>query len=115
LLCIIHSNIEFRNNLKIHFQDLWDRVIDTNYKSVIYCSRAVLENRTGGIINISSEAGKVGSTGETVYAGTKGAVISFAKSKPEEVAGTVVFFASDLSDFITGQTLSVSGGLTMQG
>ncbi|MBB6446640.1 SDR family NAD(P)-dependent oxidoreductase [Bacillus benzoevorans] len=145
--------------------EFWDQVIDINYKSVIYCSRAVLdgmmENNSGKIINIASDAGRGGSCGETVYAGAKGAVISFTKSlarevarykinvncicpgptntpmylgqpekireslqriiplkrvgEPEDVAGTVVFFASPLSDYITGQVISVSGGLTMYG
>ena len=145
--------------------DFWDKAIDVNYKSVIYCSRAVLdgmiENNSGKIINIASDAGRGGSSGETVYAGTKGAAIAFTKSlarevaryninvncicpgptntpmfhgqpekikeslqrmipmkrigEPEDVAGSVVFFASDLANYITGQVISVSGGLTMHG
>lgn len=145
--------------------EFWDCVVDTNYKSVIYCSRAVLdgmiEKNAGKIINIASDAGRVGSGGETVYAGAKGAVIAFTKSlarevarfkinvncvcpgptntplyqgqpekfkealhkiiplkrvgEPEDVAGSAVFFASHLSDYITGQVISVSGGLTMNG
>ncbi|AET66873.1 dehydrogenase of unknown specificity, short-chain alcohol dehydrogenase like protein [Desulfosporosinus orientis DSM 765] len=145
--------------------EYWDKVIDINYKSVVYCSRAVLdgmmENKAGKIINISSDAGRGGSSGETVYAGAKGGVIAFTKSlarevarynilvncvcpgptntplyqgqpekmrqalekaiplkrvaEPEEVAGAAVFFASDLASFITGQIISVSGGLTLYG
>lgn len=145
--------------------DFWDKAVDVNYKSVIYCSRAVLDgmiaNNSGTIINISSDAGRGGSSGETVYAGTKGAVIAFTKSlarevaryninvncvcpgptktplfertpeklkaaleraipmrrvgEPEEVAGAAIFFASDLANYITGQVISVSGGLTMHG
>lgn len=145
--------------------EYWDKVININYKSVLNCSRAVLdgmmENNSGKIINIASDAGRGGSSGETVYAGAKGGVIAFTKSlarevarnnilvncicpgptdtplfqlqpekirlalekaiplrrigKPEEVAGTAVFFASDLANFITGQVISVSGGLTMFG
>lgn len=152
-----------------HFEkntsEFWNDVIDINYKSVIYCSRAVLEGmmeqNCGKIINIASDAGRGGSSGETVYAGAKGAVIAFTKSlarevakykinvncicpgptntslywgqpekireslkriiplkrigEPEDVAGTAVFFASPLSDYITGQVISVSGGLTMHG
>jgi 2-hydroxycyclohexanecarboxyl-CoA dehydrogenase len=116
-------------------------------------------------VNIASDAGRVGSSGESVYAGAKGAVIAFGKTiarevatngitvnivcpgptrtpllegmagedergakliaaleravpmkrlgEPEDVAGAVVFLASDEASFITGQTLSVSGGLTM--
>jgi 2-hydroxycyclohexanecarboxyl-CoA dehydrogenase len=113
------------------------------------------------IVNIASDAGRVGSLGETVYAGTKGGLIAFTKSlaremaryginvncvcpgptdtplfatlptkvqdalikaipfrrlaTPKEVADAVLFFASDYSNFVTGQVLSVSGGLTMAG
>ena len=149
--------------------DFWDKVIDINYKGVLNCVYAVLpdmiaKNR-GKVINIASDAARVGSTGESVYAGAKGAVISFSKSlarevarnqitvnvicpgptdtpltrqmqaesefaqkilakmdrviplgrtgTPGEIAAAVVFLASAEADFITGQTLSVSGGLTM--
>ncbi|MGI5911296.1 MAG: SDR family NAD(P)-dependent oxidoreductase [Syntrophomonadaceae bacterium] len=145
--------------------DYWDKVIDVNYKSVIYCSRAVLDDmmeaNEGRIINIASDAGRGGSGGETVYAGAKGATIAFTKSlarevarfnilvncvcpgptdtplfagqpekirgalikaiplkrlaKPEEVAGQVILFASDLGSFMTAQIISVSGGLTFYG
>jgi 2-hydroxycyclohexanecarboxyl-CoA dehydrogenase len=122
---------------------------------------AMVEARAGKIVNVASDAGRVGSTGETVYAGAKGGVIAFTKSlarevagyginvncvcpgptdtplfaslpekmrhaltraipfrrlaRPEEVADAIFFFASSRSDFITGQVLSVSGGLTMSG
>lgn len=114
---------------------------------------------SGRIVNVASDAGRVGSTGETVYAGAKGGVIAFTKSlaremvrhqirvncvcpgptdtplfagmdekmrqaleraipmrrlaQPSEIADAIVFFASDRSSFVTGQVLSVSGGLTM--
>jgi len=117
--------------------------------------------RTTKIINIASDAGRVGSSGEAVYSGTKGGLIAFTKSlaremarhqvnvncvcpgptdtplfaslpdklregltraipfrrlaAPEEVASAVRFFASADADYITGQVLSVSGGLTMAG
>ncbi|MBS3731427.1 MAG: glucose 1-dehydrogenase [Desulfobacterales bacterium] len=149
--------------------DFWDKVIDINYKGVLNCVFAVIpdmiEKNRGKIINIASDAARVGSTGESVYAGAKGAVISFSKSlarelarnqitvnvicpgptdtpltrqmqaesefaqkilskmdkviplgrtgTPGEIAAAVVFLASAEADFITGQTLSVSGGLTM--
>ena len=113
----------------------------------------------GKIVNISSDAGRVGSMGETVYSGAKGGVIAFTKSlaretarhkinvncvcpgptntpllqsqpenmrekltkaipfrrigEPGEIADAVLFFVSDMSNYITGQVLSVSGGLTM--
>ena len=149
--------------------DLWEKVIAINYKGVINFVYAVIpdmmKRNTGRIISIASDAARVGSTGEAVYSGTKGAVISFSKTmarelarnkitvnvicpgptptplldeikesdefakkilsgmeryiplgrlgSPEDIACAVVFFASDEANFITGQTLSVSGGLTM--
>jgi 2-hydroxycyclohexanecarboxyl-CoA dehydrogenase len=148
--------------------EFWDKVISINLKGPIHCTRAVLdpmmERRYGKIINISSDAGRVGSTGEAVYSACKGGMIAFTKTmaremaryqinvncicpgatdtpllaeltggetgakvieamvkavpfrrlaKPEDIAGAVAFLASDEASFITGQTLSVSGGLTM--
>jgi 2-hydroxycyclohexanecarboxyl-CoA dehydrogenase len=146
--------------------DLWRRVVDINFLGHVAVTRAFLDHlveggRGGKIVNISSDAGRVGSSGETVYAGAKGGVISFTKSlarelarysinvncvcpgptdtpqartnsqsyndalaraipfrrfaEPSEIAGAVLFFASDEAKFITGQVLSVSGGLTMAG
>lgn len=141
----------------------WDRVVGINMMGPIRLARAFLgpmiERRAGKIVNVASDAGRVGSSGETVYAGAKGGLISFSKSlarevarfginvncvcpgptetpmlmalterhrdafqraipmhrfgKPSEVADAILFLASDRSDYITGQTLSVSGGLTM--
>jgi 2-hydroxycyclohexanecarboxyl-CoA dehydrogenase len=145
--------------------EYWDKVIAINFKGALYCTRVVLDDMVkrgnGKIINISSDAGRVGSLGETCYAGAKGGVIAFTKSlarevarykinvncvcpgptdtplfrgqpekvresleraipfrrvaKPEDIAGAVSFFASKESDYITGQVISVSGGLTMAG
>jgi 2-hydroxycyclohexanecarboxyl-CoA dehydrogenase len=145
--------------------EFWNKVIAINLMGVIHCSRAVLdpmiESQAGKIVNIASDAGRVGSLGETVYAGAKGGVIAFSKSlarevaryninvnsicpgptdtpllraqpdkvvqalekaipfrrvaRPEEIADAVLFFASPLSNYITGQVMSVSGGLTMAG
>jgi 2-hydroxycyclohexanecarboxyl-CoA dehydrogenase len=145
--------------------DLWEKVININYKGVIhFCHAAckqMIERKQGKIVNIASDAGRVGSQGETVYAGAKGAVIAFTKSlaretarfgihancicpgptdtelfrslpeklqqgleraipfrrvaRPEEIARVAAFFASPMSDYVTGQVLSVSGGLTMAG
>lgn len=150
-------------------EETWEKVIAINFKSVLHTTKAALPHmisRGGGkIVNISSDAGRVGSTWESVYAGAKGAVIAFSKTiarevarhkinvnvvcpgltdtplleavrsqspetgrlieavtkatpfrrvaQPEEIAEAVLFFASPSADFITGQTLSVSGGLTM--
>src|SRR5580704_14320271 len=144
----------------------WDKVIALNLKGPIACARAVLdsmiERRSGKIISISSDAGRVGSVGEAVYAGAKAGIIGFSKTlarelarfginvnvvcpgptntplfqemsggneklatslihaiplgrlgEPEDLAGAVAFLASDDASFMTGQTLSVSGGLTM--
>lgn len=147
-------------------EQTWRSIVSVNYLGTVIVTRAVLdsmiERRYGRIINIGSDAGRVGSSGEVVYAGTKGAVIAFAKAlaretatkgitvnsvcpgptdtpllgqiaevsqsmydalatavpmkrigKPDDVAPAVVFFAGDGAAYITGQTLSVSGGLTM--
>jgi 2-hydroxycyclohexanecarboxyl-CoA dehydrogenase len=146
----------------------WDRVIEINFKGCLRLTRATLpgmvERQWGRIVNIGSDAGRVGSSGESVYAGAKGGVIAFTKTiaresaragvtanvvapgptrtpllasmtegeksarlvesleravpmrrlgEPEDVAAAVGFLASDRAGYITGQTLSVSGGLTM--
>ena len=147
-------------------EETWDRVISINLKGVIASARAALdgmiERESGSIVNISSDAGRVGSSGEVVYSGAKAGIIGFSKAvarevarhnirvnvvcpgptdtpmmeeirganprlgdalvkaipfrrlaRPEEVAAAVAFLASDEAAYITGQTLSVSGGLTM--
>lgn len=148
-------------------EDLWDRIIDINLRGPIRMTKAVLprmvERRSGRIVNISSDAGRVGSSGEAVYSACKAGIIGFGKTiaremarhnitvnaicpgptatpllesmvgegndklidalkrgipmrrlgEPEDVAGAVAFIVSDEASFITGQTLSVSGGLTM--
>ena len=144
----------------------WDTVIAINLKGPIACVRAVLdsmiERRSGKIVSISSDAGRVGSAGEAVYAGAKAGIIAFSKTlarelrplrdqrqcrlpraheyaalprdgrwerearrvaqtgdsarpsrRAQDLAGAVAFLASDDASFVTGQTLSVSGGLTM--
>jgi len=145
-------------------EEYWDRIIRINLTGAIYFSRAALDhmrgNGGGAIVLTSSDAGKVGTMGETVYAGAKAGVIGFVKSlaretardkirvnaispgptdtpllrsqsdqnvidkmvravplkrmgTAEEQAGPIVFLASDDAGYITGQTISVSGGLTM--
>jgi 2-hydroxycyclohexanecarboxyl-CoA dehydrogenase len=150
-------------------EDTWEKLLAINFKSVLYTAKAVLPQMIshggGKIVNISSDAGRVGSSWEAVYAGAKGAVIAFSKTvarevarykinvnvvcpgltetpllravrsqseqtakiidavtkatpfrrpaQPEEIAEAVLFLISPAANFITGQTLSVSGGLTM--
>ena len=144
----------------------WDKLIDVNLKGTIWFTRAVLdgmlERAAGRIVNIASDAGRVGSSGEVVYSATKGGVIAFSKAlarelahaqitvnvicpgptdtallgqvaevsqklfdslsravpmrrigQPSDVAPAVAFLLSAGAGYITGQTLSVSGGLTM--
>jgi 2-hydroxycyclohexanecarboxyl-CoA dehydrogenase len=143
----------------------WDQILGLNLLGPIRVTRAFLDGMIaaggGTIVNVASDAGRVGSTGETVYAGAKGGVIAFTKSlaremaryairvncvcpgptdtplfraqpvkmqealeraipmrrlaQPSEVADAIAFLASGRSSFITGQVLSVSGGLTMSG
>ena len=150
-------------------EETWDRIIGVNFKGTLYVLKAALPHmiqRGGGrVINIASDAGRVGSSNEAVYAGTKGAIIAFSKTiaremsrhgitvnvvcpgitetallqgmrdespknakvieaigraiplgrtgQPEDIAAAVAFLASPEAGYITGQTLSVSGGLTM--
>lgn len=143
----------------------WERVVDVNFLGPVKLVRALLpgmmERRSGRIVNVASDAGRVGSLGETVYSGAKSGIIGFSKglaremarygitvnnvcpgptdtplfsrvpekhqeafvraipmrrlAKPSEIAHAVMFFASEDASYITGQTLSVSGGLTMAG
>lgn len=145
----------------------WDRVIEINFKGPLRTIHrllpGMLERRHGRIVNVASDAGRVGSSHESVYSGAKGGLIAFTKTiareaarygvtancvcpgpietpmvenliaergdrimtamvravpmkrigQPEDIAGAVRLFASDGAGYMTGQTLSVSGGLTM--
>jgi 2-hydroxycyclohexanecarboxyl-CoA dehydrogenase len=147
----------------------WDRIIDINFKGPLRFTQLLLpgmvERGWGRIVNIGSDAGRVGSSLESVYSGAKGGLIAFTKTiarevarngvtanvvcpgptdtpfmhetmagqrdadavlgavvksvpmrrlaQPGEVAAAVRFFATDEAGYVTGQTLSVSGGLTM--
>jgi 2-hydroxycyclohexanecarboxyl-CoA dehydrogenase len=145
------------------------RVLEINLAGPIRVLRAVLpdmqEQHFGRVVLVSSDAARVGSSGEAIYAAAKGGLVSLAKSvarevvrdgitancvcpgptdtplfrglaqkpgegeritqaleraipmrrlgRPDDVAPAVAFLASDEAGYITGQTLSVSGGLTM--
>ena len=69
--------------------DFWDTIIGINYKTVLSCTRVVLpymiEQRSGAIVNIGSDAGRMGEYGEAVYSGCKGAVIALTKTVALEV------------------------------
>lgn len=145
----------------------WDRIIEVNLKGCLRVTRRVVpgmvERGFGRVVNIGSDAGRVGSSMEAAYSGAKGGVIAFTKTlarevaragvtanavcpgptrtpllegmtetggeklvdsltravpmrrlgEPEDVAAAVAFLASERAGYITGQTLSVSGGLTM--
>lgn len=146
----------------------WDLLSKVNYLGPVRMIQRflpkMLERKSGKIVTVASDAGRVGSSGESFYAGTKGAVIAFTKSlarevaragitcncvapgptdtplfndtipegtklrdslirsiplrrlaQPVEIAHTIVYFATPATDFMTGQVISVSGGLTMHG
>jgi 2-hydroxycyclohexanecarboxyl-CoA dehydrogenase len=149
----------------------WQKIISINLvgpMNLLHCVLPGMVARGGGkVVNIASDAGRVGSSGEAPYSACKGGIIAMTKTlsrelatkgvrlntvcpgltetgmlesfmqgagnpdklreaytravpigrlgKPEDIAGAVLFLASDDADFITGQTISVSGGLTMHG
>ena len=145
--------------------EFWRKVIDLNLLGPVAVTHAFLdkmiERGSGKVVVVASDAGRVGSLGESVYSGAKGGAIAFCKSlarevaryninvncvcpgptdtpllravpekhqeafvkatpmrrlaKPSELADAVLFFASDQASFVTGQVLSVSGGLTLAG
>ena len=150
-------------------EEFWDKILDINFKGALRVIKAVvpgmIDRGFGRVINIGSDAGRVGSSLEAVYSGAKGGIIAFTKTlarevaakgvtantvcpgptdtpalrsfaagsgdaekviagmaravpmkrlgTPEDIGPAVAFLASDGAGFVTGQTLSVSGGLTM--
>lgn len=152
--------------------DFWGKIIDINLRAVLNITKPVLASMVargvaGRVVSIGSDAGRGGSSGESVYSACKAGVIAFMKTlareharnqitfntvcpgvtetamletfmegagdkeklrtaftravplgrmgKPEDLPGAILFLASDDAAFITGQTISVSGGLTMHG
>ena len=151
--------------------DQWDRLIAINLVGALHLHHAVLPGmaarKSGRIVNIASDAARVGSSGEAVYAACKGGLVAFSKTiareharhgitvnvvcpgptdtalfadykegagnpeklmeaftraiplgrigQPQDLPGAILFFASDDAAYVTGQVLSVSGGLTMNG
>jgi 2-hydroxycyclohexanecarboxyl-CoA dehydrogenase len=149
----------------------WDKLVAINLIGPLHMHHAVLprmvERKRGRIVNIASDAARVGSSGEAVYAACKGGIVSFSKTiareharhginvnvvcpgptdtalfadyklgagnpekleeafrrsiplgrigQPDDLPGAILFFASDDAAYVTGQVLSVSGGLTMNG
>ena len=151
-------------------EELWDFVLGVNLKGVIAVTHAVLprmhERRTGAIVNVASEAGRVGSQGSVIYSAAKAGVIGFTRAiaresaryrircnavapgpvetpllnaapellgelgarlkqgmidgtmlkrigEPEEIAAAIAFLGSDDASYVTGQTINVSGGLSV--
>ncbi len=160
----------FRPFLKTEPQ-LWQKLIDINLTGALNTHYAVLpgmvERGGGRIVNVASDAARVGSSGEAVYAACKGGLVAFSKTlareharhgitvnvvcpgptetallegvlseakdpqklteafrravpmgrlgRPEDLPGAIAFLGSDDAGFVTGQVISVSGGLTMNG
>ncbi len=149
---------------------LWDKMIDVNYRSFLntthVCLPYMIQQNSGNIVSLGSDAGRIGNSGEVLYCGTKAAIMASSKAlarelarfnirvncvspgpvqtdllaglhegekgkkimeavakmiplkrlgEPEDVADVVAFFVSDDSRYVTGQVLSVDGGLTMIG
>lgn len=149
----------------------WQQLIAINLIGALHMHHVVLpgmvEQKYGRIINIASDAARVGSSGEAVYAACKAGLVALSKTlareharhsitvnvvcpgptdtalfadykegagnpeklveafrrsiplgrigEPEDLPGAIVFFASDAASYVTGQVLSVSGGLSMAG
>ncbi|MFK4583780.1 glucose 1-dehydrogenase [Bradyrhizobium ottawaense] len=151
--------------------DLWEKIISINLKGPLNLHKAALPHLVsaggGKIVNVASDAGRVGSSGESVYSACKGGLIAFSKTiarehardnirvnvvcpgptdtallrsfvgdgeygqkiydglkraiplkrlgQPDDIPGVIAFLSSDDANFMTGQVISVSGGLTMNG
>src|ERR1700712_327041 len=71
-------------------EEFWDKILNLNFKGALRVSKAVvpgmIERGFGRVINIGSDAGRVGSSLEAVYSGAKGGIIAFSKTLAREVA-----------------------------
>ena len=149
---------------------LWDKILNVNYRSFLIASHVcvpyMIEQKSGNIVSLGSDAGRIGNPGEVLYCGTKAAIMASSKAlakelarynirvnsvspgpvhtelwdrlhpgekgqkvtegvkrvipmkrlvTPEDVADVVSFFTSEDSRYLTGQVLSIDGGLTMIG
>jgi 2-hydroxycyclohexanecarboxyl-CoA dehydrogenase len=149
---------------------LWDFVLAVNLRGTIAVTHAVIgamqKRGRGSIVNVASEAGRVGSQGSAIYSAAKAGVIGFTRAvaressrfgvrvnavapgpietpllnsapeqlgelgerlkqgmiaatamrrigQPAEVAAAIAFLACDDASYVTGQTINVSGGLSM--
>ncbi|MFZ2868785.1 glucose 1-dehydrogenase [Zavarzinia sp.] len=151
--------------------DQWEKLIAINLTGALHMHHVIVPlmaaRKRGRVINIASDAARVGSSGEAVYAACKAALVAFSKTmarehardqitfnvvcpgptdtalfaeykegagnpeklmeafrrsiplgrigQPSDLPGAIAYFASDAAGFVTGQVLSVSGGLTMVG
>ena len=151
--------------------EFWNKVISINLIGPLNMHHAVLpgmvERGYGRVVNVASDAARVGSSGESVYAACKAGMMGLSKTlareharqgvtfnvvcpgptdtalfdgyaqgagnpdklreamrraipmgrigQPEDIAGAILFLASDDAAYVTGQVISVSGGLTMSG
>ena len=80
----------WRVNLFVDSQpEDWAFEVNTCFMGVVHCTRAVLDGmmaqRSGKIVNIASDAGRVGEVRQAVYSGAKAAVIAFSKAVAKEV------------------------------
>jgi 2-hydroxycyclohexanecarboxyl-CoA dehydrogenase len=169
-ILINNAGIDISQNFVDTDQALWEKIINVNYKSFLVTSHVcvpyMIKQKSGNIVSIGSDAGRIGNPGEVLYCGTKAAIMASSKAlakelarfnirvncvspgpvhtdlwhslhsgekgqkyteavtriipirrlgEPDDVADVVAFFVSDDSRYLTGQVLSVDGGLTMIG
>lgn len=169
-ILINNAGIDIARSFVDTDESIWDKVINVNYRSFLNASHAcipyMIEQKSGNIVSLGSDAGRIGNPGEVLYCGTKAAIMASSKAlakelarfgirvnsvspgpvhtelwdklhegekgqkvteavtraipmrrlgEPEDVADVVAFFVSNDSRYLTGQVLSIDGGLTMIG